>query len=568
MDAAVRSATYIGLLLLMGAGVFARWIGPELHTPGVRRRLWIGLLGGAALLGVGTAVEVATALARALGAFQWELLGAYLLETRHGTAALARAACVLAFIALGLGRLRSQPGERAAHALVGIGVLATFSLTSHAAGLSRAASVIADLIHLAAAAAWGGSLLYVAWLPIWTASPTPALIAAIRRFSRAGFGCVAAMVATGIYASVQQIWGPAALPASEYGRTLLYKIGAVGVVFVLAGVNRWVLMPSLARPDAARRLCQLVRVESLGLVMILGLTGALVNHAPPERPASLAAVTTLQEWVGPWVIHGSMTPRAPQGLDLAFGITDRTGRPAPATLDVTVALTMLDHPMTPVVRRPAPLAAGVYRVGLPLPMAGRWRVSIRLPEGVVDADVQARSSAGVTGWRLDARAVGPGLLYLVFAAGLWLNAAERRGLHSRTGLRQALLGVAVGIAGVVLLVRSQMPATATPTALLLRTNPVPATPVSLARGGEIYRQHCQSCHGVGGAGDGPAAATMDPRPADFRVHMAAGHADGELFLWITDGMTGTTMPPFKAVLSEEDRWHAINYIRTFAVTDR
>jgi mono/diheme cytochrome c family protein len=113
-----------------------------------------------------------------------------------------------------------------------------------------------------------------------------------------------------------------------------------------------------------------------------------------------------------------------------------------------------------------------------------------------------------------------------------------------------------------------MPATATPTALLLRTNPVPATPVSLARGGEIYRQHCQSCHGVGGAGDGPAAATMDPRPADFRVHMAAGHADGELFLWITDGMTGTTMPPFKAVLSEEDRWHAINYIRTFAVTDR
>lgn len=32
-----------------------------------------------------------------------------------------------------------------------------------------------------------------------------------------------------------------------------------------------------------------------------------------------------------------------------------------------------------------------------------------------------------------------------------------------------------------------------------------------------------------GRGDGPLAASLRPRPADFRVHMAAGHTDGELF---------------------------------------
>ena len=80
--------------------------------------------------------------------------------------------------------------------------------------------------------------------------------------------------------------------------------------------------------------------------------------------------------------------------------------------------------------------------------------------------------------------------------------------------------------------------------------------------------HCQVCHGAIGAGDGPAAARLDPRPADLRVHMAAGHTDGELFVWITDGMPGTAMPRFKAVLSEENRWNAINSMRTFAPTDR
>jgi copper transport protein len=105
-------------------------------------------------------------------------------------------------------------------------------------------------------------------------------------------------------------------------------------------------------------------------------------------------------------------------------------------------------------------------------------------------------------------------------------------------------------------------------ALLAATNPFPPTAESLQIGETVYRARCQVCHGVEGRGDGPAAATMVPRPADFRIHMAAGHTDGQLFYWVTNGVAGTAMPAFREVLTPEERWHVITFIRTFAPVER
>lgn len=35
------------------------------------------------------------------------------------------------------------------------------------------------------------------------------------------------------------------------------------------------------------------------------------------------------------------------------------------------------------------------------------------------------------------------------------------------------------------------------------------------QGKKLYDQKCQICHGRNGAGDGPAAASLSPRPTDF-----------------------------------------------------
>lgn len=91
-------------------------------------------------------------------------------------------------------------------------------------------------------------------------------------------------------------------------------------------------------------------------------------------------------------------------------------------------------------------------------------------------------------------------------------------------------------------------------------NPVPATAASLSRGKEIYTAQCASCHGDSGRGDGAASLASGNKPIDFTKSYMVNIADGELFWIIRDGWYG--MPPFKNKLSEEDRWHVVNYLRT------
>lgn len=91
---------------------------------------------------------------------------------------------------------------------------------------------------------------------------------------------------------------------------------------------------------------------------------------------------------------------------------------------------------------------------------------------------------------------------------------------------------------------------------------VAPTPESIATGESLYRAHCQVCHGVvSGRGDGPAASALNPLPADFRFHMAAGHTDAQLFRWISEGIPGLGMPAFTRTLAVEERWHVINFLR-------
>jgi mono/diheme cytochrome c family protein len=93
---------------------------------------------------------------------------------------------------------------------------------------------------------------------------------------------------------------------------------------------------------------------------------------------------------------------------------------------------------------------------------------------------------------------------------------------------------------------------------------VPPDQRSLAAGRAIYEQSCAVCHGDTGRGDGPAGLRLVPRPADLRVHMAAGHTDGQLFYWVSYGVPGTAMPAWEETLTEQQRWDVINYLRTFA----
>jgi mono/diheme cytochrome c family protein len=95
-----------------------------------------------------------------------------------------------------------------------------------------------------------------------------------------------------------------------------------------------------------------------------------------------------------------------------------------------------------------------------------------------------------------------------------------------------------------------------------KKNPIPADQKSIATGKDVYAKQCFSCHGSQGKGDGPASKDLNPRPHDLGAPNVAAQSDGALFWKITEGKK--PMPSFEKLISEDDRWHVINYVRTLA----
>jgi putative copper export protein/mono/diheme cytochrome c family protein len=94
-------------------------------------------------------------------------------------------------------------------------------------------------------------------------------------------------------------------------------------------------------------------------------------------------------------------------------------------------------------------------------------------------------------------------------------------------------------------------------------SPTGYSPASIAAGRALFAEHCVSCHGERGRGDGPAAKDLRPPPADLTAEHIYGHSDGDLFWWIANGI-GEAMPPFGAVLDETERWNLIDFLHANA----
>jgi mono/diheme cytochrome c family protein len=98
-------------------------------------------------------------------------------------------------------------------------------------------------------------------------------------------------------------------------------------------------------------------------------------------------------------------------------------------------------------------------------------------------------------------------------------------------------------------------------------NPVEAAPESVAKGKEFFlgkAGNCVFCHGETGAGNEENLPNLRRKPADIsdKTRMST-LTDGEIFWKITLGIPGI-MPGREKQLTEEERWHVVNYVRTLA----
>jgi len=92
-----------------------------------------------------------------------------------------------------------------------------------------------------------------------------------------------------------------------------------------------------------------------------------------------------------------------------------------------------------------------------------------------------------------------------------------------------------------------------------QTNPLGAD--ASTEGASVFKINCEACHGPQGHGDGPAGAALDPQPKNLAVLQAA--ADDDYLYWrINTGREGTSMVAWKGVLTDEQIWQLVAFIRT------
>jgi len=88
-------------------------------------------------------------------------------------------------------------------------------------------------------------------------------------------------------------------------------------------------------------------------------------------------------------------------------------------------------------------------------------------------------------------------------------------------------------------------------------SPATAADGNVKTGKAVYNKHCVACHGKTGKGVGTLPDLSDARTL-------AGRSDAQLFEKITNGGRGSGMPAWGGVLSEQQRWDVLAYLKTLA----
>ncbi len=93
-----------------------------------------------------------------------------------------------------------------------------------------------------------------------------------------------------------------------------------------------------------------------------------------------------------------------------------------------------------------------------------------------------------------------------------------------------------------------------------QSNPLPQNAETLQVGHALYQEHCQSCHGLGGRGDGAEASQMPVPPVNL-VEQSPEWSDGVFQIRLV-APAENGMPSYAETLTADERWHIISYVRS------
>lgn len=371
----LRALLYLGVFMLLGGGVFARYIGLEVARA-QRWRLWY-LISGGFLLASGASLYGVYHLTWMLG--DTSLLLTYLLETSQGLWLLLRMGLLLGLLLLSMGWFRL---DRWIYLPMAAGLLFTLTLTSHAAG-GGLVQMASGLLHLAFAAAWGGSVLALA--VAWPGSRYDAILRAVERLSTLGLGAVVLLSLMGLYLSWVRLVEVVNLWSTVYGQRLLLKLGLVGLVVGLAAINRLRLLPRL-RDKRAKGL-QTVSLEAALIVAVLGVSGFLATTEPPSPAGQTTpSIVNINEALQNKRYIGQLFSQAGV-IHLYLDLRDASGNllEGGSTLKVRAENGTEVREDTPV-----PFYKSQYHTALIAEKPGEWLITLELPDKTLEFTLEVR----------------------------------------------------------------------------------------------------------------------------------------------------------------------------------
>ncbi|TGN64593.1 copper resistance protein CopC [Nocardioides eburneiflavus] len=385
----VTVAALVGLLVAAGLALFTALVLPRSWAgTDVRRRLRRLLTVAAGVGAAGAVLQVPIASVYGQGLELGDLVAAF--DPGLVTNELVSAALVLVGLALAVRSSADTAPDRTAGRLLVAGAglaLAGPSLVGHTRAFAPSPLLVAaDVLHLVAGAVWLGGLVGLA-LSLRALAGREALAArALARFSTIAGGVLLAVAVTGTFLGWRILGSWGGLVGTAYGWLLLGKVAIALVVASLGGWNRWRTLPAVEaavgfgdRERAAAAVTRTVRVEAVLLVVLLGVTGVLVNQSP--RPAPVTPVPGATgvgaATAGDLRVLAVMDPRRTGTNTLLVQVQDATGEPYDPPVHPVVELRTdgLDIGTVTVV----PIAEGTYRGEVVVPRAGVWEVQVGIP---------------------------------------------------------------------------------------------------------------------------------------------------------------------------------------------
>ncbi len=213
----------------------------------------------------------------------------------------------------------------------------------------------------------------------------------VHRFSTMAGLSIALVLVAGTLLAIAEVGSVANLFETGYGQTLLVKIALVGLLIVVAGYNRFLLVPWLSAKDAEgqsqgraagwRRLLATIRLEAVIAVVILGATAVLANGVPsngatPPTPVPFNRTVPFQG--GHLSFH--ITPNQALVNNISVQFTGADGSPAELAESVSLYLNLPSQNVGPIETDMKKVGVGRFvLVNTPNPpIVGTWEITLQI----------------------------------------------------------------------------------------------------------------------------------------------------------------------------------------------